>query len=457
MSLWEKNRQVVTFQIFIWSVAVVNAFDACLQFGVHQKKIRFEAGTEYERVDMKNRAFITAAEQWLRKEGIINSTPVFRRHLKIGRRLKELVVRFSEAILLLNYEDEDLEFLSKTGIYKISSDDWGLLTTALSELKEGSPPPWIDYRLPSYAHSILGLEDQSGPRTPPRPPHHPAQHQLPSPAPTPKKKKTAPIDKNTLEIFRSNTEWYSDQCFYVILDYATYDRTDVRFLDSLLLPTNKNDPRREMARGRSFARAVSPSDQVFLAPVNRNKNHWVAYAGRRDSGGAWSWHFADSMHGSPKDYEIEDIRQLLGLPAPDIDSIVKNVSIPRQKDSYSCGPFALEWLLKFMENDTTPKKEWGSNPTQIREKHLQMVTEAFKSGIVPLLKEDGGTPGDVEVTSVRPVATSPARQLFQGEGGRTGSGSREVDTRAEMLLESKEVGPGKDDGERSDGIERMVQ
>ncbi|KAJ3279617.1 hypothetical protein HK104_001297 [Borealophlyctis nickersoniae] len=489
MSSWEKNRHVVSFQIFIWSVAVVNALDACLQLGVKEGKIRYEAGPEYKRVDMKNRAFITAAKKWLMEEEIIQTDKVFTYHLKIGRRLKELVKCFSEAILLLNYEDDGLQFLSKTGIYKISSEDWGKLTTRLSQLKYSSP--WIDCRLPPDARTIIGSEDGSPPRTP-RPPHQPAQ--LPSPAPTPKKKKTAPILKTTLEIFRCNTARYNDRCFEILLKHAIHN-SNVRFLTQLVLPTKKNDGTLERFAYLSPRLAVNESHRIFLAPVNRNADHWVAYAGRRDSDGTWSWHFADSMHGSPEKYEIEAIQQLMGLPAPHVDSIVENVSIPRQKDSYSCGPFALEWLLKFMEDDIaaseecgsdpiqlrkkhlqkareafnsgivslleedggTPGEEWGSDPTQIEKNHLQTARGGLKSGIVPSFEEDGGTPGDVEITSVRPNAPSPARQLFQGDGGRTGSESGEVDTRAKMLLESKEVvlKPGKDDGERSDGNERI--
>ncbi|KAJ3283943.1 hypothetical protein HK104_010165, partial [Borealophlyctis nickersoniae] len=254
VSVWETNRNIVTFQRFIWAVALVNAYHKCIKEAVEGEKILTKAGHPYPKVPdgLDKNAFISAADKWLEKEGIVTVTPVLRRHMKVGGRLKYLAERFSEAILLLNYEDEDLQFLSKSGIEKINRGDWQSLTAALSKLKESSPPGWIHFKLPDYARCILGLQalepliDAQGspvePRTPTRSHNNTDKNHLPSPAPTPQKSKAATQHHpDAREIFGSDKELYSDDCFHCLLQYATRNRTDVRYLDALILPTTETD------------------------------------------------------------------------------------------------------------------------------------------------------------------------------------------------------------------------
>ncbi|KAJ3280441.1 hypothetical protein HK104_000660 [Borealophlyctis nickersoniae] len=409
VSAWEKNRKIITFQLFIWAVALVNAYDKCIKEAVEGRKILTKAGHPYPEVpDHPNNAFIEAADKWLKKEGIVTMTPVLRRHRKVGRCLRYLAKEFSEAILLLNYEDEDLH-----GIEKINKDDWQALTAALSKLKESSSPPgWIHFKLPRYAQRILGLHSPVEPSTPTRSHNNTDKNHLPSPAPTPQKSKTATHHHpEARKIFRSKKDLYTDDCFHRLLEHATRNHEDVRYLNSL---TRETDTRREGVQAYSRL-AVTEDIEEFVAPVNRDGNHWVAYAGRRNAKGTWSWRFADSMGGDTRryEYEINDIQRLLNIPAPDVASIEKNVNIPRQTDNHNCGPFALQWLLKFLD-DTEPIE---IDPLKIRKRHLQMLNDAEECK----KKKDSTSEKDLEdaaedvvIVTVESKTTS-ARRLFEEE------------------------------------------
>ncbi|KAJ3276309.1 hypothetical protein HK104_003685 [Borealophlyctis nickersoniae] len=403
-------------------------------------------------------AFISAADKWSEEEGIVAVTPVFKCHKKVGRRLKDLAEGFSEAILLLNYEDEDLQFLSKSAIEKINTDDWQALTAALSKLKESSPPAWIHCKLPTYARYILGLQalgpviDARGsavePRTPTQSRNNTDKNHLPSPAPTPQKSKTATQHHpNAIEIFGSDKELYSDDCFF-------------------------NERRESVEKNRCLA--VTEVIREFVAPVNRDKNHWVAYAGAQNANGTWSWGFADSMGGDTRRYEINDIRRLLKIPAPDLASIEKKVNIPQQTDKHNCGPFALEWLLKFLDNDTGSVEK---NLLEIRKRHLQMLNDALEceedigrlgiSGDSTSEKDLEGAAEDLVIVNVESKTTAE-RRLFEEEEdddddddddeGKRSRKRAKVDTKAVVLPGNSAVARNGDEKrERSEGTGSVTE
>ncbi|KAJ3051645.1 hypothetical protein HK097_007345 [Rhizophlyctis rosea] len=468
---WEKNQQVVTFQLFIWGVALVNAYERCIQSGVEGKKILAgKVGYPYTEVpDPPDKAFISAANKWLEEEGIVVVTRVFNRHLKVGKRLKQLVESCSEAILLFNYEDEGLEFLSKSGIDNINKDDWQSLTAALSDMRENSPPVWIECKLPPYARYILGLveerpiagKDPTAPMIPSTPIKRPHQNLPPTPDPTPQKSATATHpEPNTLNRLNSTTAWYNDDCFYILLHYTTLSRTDVRYISSLYLPKNPDDTDPDRLEPQTCKLFLEPSHMKFVAPVNRSSarilQHWVAYAGRRNGDGTWSWLFADSMGGEPRKYETERIAHILELPIPDFSSVKRNVSIPRQQDHHNCGPFSLEWVLKFINGDDTPAEQWDTDPTEIRRRHFRLAKEALESGKVPLNYPLDTTVGEnaesssakgmgVGISNTKFKATAPARQLFIGEG--------QEDLQAG---EETAVHTGGNESKRSEAVEPLI-
>ena len=372
---------------------MVDAYSRCVEMGIKERKILRKGGSAYEEIESNN-PFTTATEEWLKKEGIINVTKRFRCHFKVGKRLMELVTVLSEAILLLNYEDEGLQFLSKNRILSINNTDWEALTAALRELKETAPPTWVGYQLPYYARCILGLEKEKNesdvdreegalvPRTPTRSTSKSVNNSLPSPAPTPQKRKMNTDQTLAYKVMKTREDLYDEVCFNELVRQAIGDRTDVIYINPHNLPkTPLKDEKWQDVFEQSLENGtfVTQKDhQKFVAPVNRHENHWVAYAGQRTGDTPWCWRFADSLKGgSPEEYEVMAIARLLACTIPEKEKLVRKKDIPIQEDNHSCGPFALEWILQFIDDRNRLVEEWEKDPFEIRKEHVRKFRKDF--------------------------------------------------------------------------------
>ncbi|KAJ1563910.1 hypothetical protein HK096_010471, partial [Nowakowskiella sp. JEL0078] len=253
-----------------------------------------------------------------------NKRAIFWRQIRAGRKMLDLVKVFGVRILLLNYKDDEniLQIFTKKTRQKIPIEKW---KGFIEDLKNHEKYPAVEKI----------FEQQSNLPTP--------DEELPNFF------DTNPQD-TYIEIKRTmgtSNGWYSDSCLRTPLLYTAYPKRHVFFLESgctAVLEKHKTPPITKEKNKIKIQQAI-----MFVAPIHRDKNHWVAYAGTREnSNSKWTWDYGDSFGEPSRQTEIDAVSDYLDITKNDrpvAAGLESSKKMPKQTDSYNCGVYTLEFLL----------------------------------------------------------------------------------------------------------------
>jgi len=118
------------------------------------------------------------------------------------------------------------------------------------------------------------------------------------------------------------------------------------------------------------AKAIADKGKTALMPINIGENHWVAGAMTKDQKGNYQMIHNDSL-GNPIDEKLSETLEKSGVGIVDLKQ-------RQQEDSYNCGPFTADNLVKFSEAIET-NKETG----------LDITSDEFKKDLSKELGKNG--------------------------------------------------------------------